>query len=144
MHSGNVMNAMTSRSVVMFNISIRATSINTQKIDGFAIKTYETILAGFWTKDKVGKIRFFDETFLITNTSMEIVIEIDLLAGNYLDISFSDENISERSYCITKILPTAQRIEQINKHEFHDAVLDKNSEILIILLADSRSWNQLW
>ena len=45
-------------------------------------------IAGFSIQDKSGKAWFFEETFLLADTSMEIVLEISLGTLNNVDIQF--------------------------------------------------------
>lgn len=49
-----------------------------QKIISFTFKIYEMIIARFSIQDKMGKIRFFEKSFLLTNTSIKVVIHIYL------------------------------------------------------------------
>ena len=39
-------------------------------------------------KDKVGRSRFFQEIFLMTNTKFEVILEILLLKFSNIDVSF--------------------------------------------------------
>ena len=39
------------------------TNVGAQKIDGFAFKTFGMVIAEFQVENKVGKTRFFQETF---------------------------------------------------------------------------------
>lgn len=57
-----------------------------QKIDGYVLKTYCIVLAGFSIQDKSGKIWFFVATFLLTDTSMEVVWRMPFLAFNNKNI----------------------------------------------------------
>ena len=40
------------------------------------------VTAGFSLQDKLGKIRFFQETFLVAGTRMEVVLEMPFLILN--------------------------------------------------------------
>lgn len=51
----------------------RQTNIGMQKINGFALKSFKIVLASFYIEDKLKKTGFFQETFLFTNTNMEII-----------------------------------------------------------------------
>ena len=51
-------NVMTPTFAAKLGISIRATGIGIQNFDGFALKTYGMVIAGFSIQDKTGKIRF--------------------------------------------------------------------------------------
>ena len=53
--------------------SVRQTDVGAQKIDGSRLDTFGMVIAGFLLQDKLGKVRFFQETFLVADTRMEVV-----------------------------------------------------------------------
>ena len=67
---GSKFNAMTPFFVAELGVFIRLTSIDAQKIDSFMLKIYGMTIARLLIQDRLGKIRSFDETFLLANTSM--------------------------------------------------------------------------
>ena len=93
------------------------------------------VIAGFLIQDKMGKIRFFEETFLLADTSMEVVLGISFLALNNADIQFDTESFTWRSYSTAEALPTTKRIELIDKHKFVKVALDENSETFVVHVA---------
>ena len=123
-------------------LSIWPTSIGAQKIDGSALKSYGIVIAGFSIQDKTGKIRFFEETFLLADTSMEVVLEKPFLAFSNADIQFDIKSFTWRSYNIAKVLPTAKRVELIDKHEFAKAALGENSETFVVHVAALKALEQ--
>lgn len=44
--------------------------------------------ASFWLQDSLEKVRFFEKTFLLANTSMKVVIEKLFLALSNANIEF--------------------------------------------------------
>ena len=50
------------------------TDIGIQKIDGSFLVTYEIVLTSFSVQNKLEKIRFFEKTFLLADTSIEVVL----------------------------------------------------------------------
>ena len=126
---------MTPAFAAKLGLSIRPTGIGAQKIDGSALKTYGMVIAGFSIQDKTGKIRFFEETFLLADTSMEVVLGMPFLALSNADIQFDIESFTWRSYSTAEALPTARRVELIDKHEFAKAALDENSETFVVHVA---------
>ena len=54
------------------------------------LNTYKTVVAVFLVTDKVNHIRFFEETFLMTNVSPKIVFGILFLILSGADIDFLD------------------------------------------------------
>ena len=113
-------------------LPICPTGIDTQKINGSALKTYGMAITGFWIQDKSGRARFVKETFLLADTSIEIVSRMSFLALSNVDIQFDIESLTWRSYSVAEALPTARRVEIIDKHEFAEAILDDKSEIFVV------------
>ena len=52
------------------------------------------LIAGFSILDKMGKIRFFEETFLLAETSMKVVLGMSFLALSNTDIQFDTESFT--------------------------------------------------
>ena len=50
-----------------------------QKIDDSTLKTFGMVLASFQVEDKLRRARFFQETFLLANFSIKVVLEISFL-----------------------------------------------------------------
>ena len=76
------------------------------------------VIAGFQVLDKQGRTRFFQETFLLADTTIKVVLEIPFLTFSNADIQFSEKELTWRSYTAKEALPTTRRVELINKKEF--------------------------
>ena len=63
---------------------------------------------------------------------MKLILGMPFLAFSNGDIQFDTESFTWRSYSTAKALPTARRIELIDKYEFTKAALDKNSETFVV------------
>ena len=68
--------------------TLRLINIDAQKIVGLPLKTHEMIIAGFSMVDKLGQIRFFKETFLLADTSMEVVLGMLFLFFSNANVEF--------------------------------------------------------
>ena len=90
------------------------------------------VIAAFQVKDKFGRARFFQETFLLANTSMEVVLGMPFLTLSNADIQFAEKEQIWRSYIAEKALPTTRRVEFIDKKEFAKAALDENIEAFMV------------
>lgn len=90
------------------------------------------IIIGFSIQDKSGKIRFFEEIFLLVHTNIDVVLEILFLTLTNQNIQFDIKSFTQRSYITTEALPTTKQIKLINKHKFAKTTLDKNSETFVI------------
>ena len=111
---------------------IRKIDVGVQKIDGFALTTYGMVIAGFLLQDKLGRVWFFEETFLLADTSMEVVLGMPFLSLSNVDIRFVEREITWRRYTTAKALLTTQRMKLINKKEFAAAALDADSETFVV------------
>ena len=76
-----------------------------------------------------------EETFLLADTSIEVVLGMPFLALSNADIQFDTESFTWRSYSAAEALPTTRRVELIDKHEFAKAALDENSETFVVHVA---------
>ena len=84
--SNSEVNAITAVFAARLGLPILSTGIGAQKIDGSALKTYGMVIAGFSIQDKLSRARFFEETFLLADISMEVVLEIPFLPLSNADI----------------------------------------------------------
>ncbi len=71
---------MTPGYAVELGLTTWKTSVGAQKIDGLPLETYGMVSASFSLHNSLGKVRFFKETFLLADTSMEVVLGMLFLA----------------------------------------------------------------
>ena len=84
--SGNEINTMTPTYVAKLGLQVRKTDIRAQKIDGSTLETFEMVLADFQVGDKLGRARFFQETFLLADISAEVVLGMFFLNLSNADV----------------------------------------------------------
>ena len=77
--SGSKVNAMTPRYVSKLGLKVRPTDVGAQKIDGSTLETFGMVLASFQVEDKLGRPQFFQETFLLADLSMKVVLGMPFL-----------------------------------------------------------------
>lgn len=65
---------MTLAYILKLGFITQKTSVRAQKIDGSILETYDMVSASFLFKDSLEKVQFFDKTFLLANTSLEVVL----------------------------------------------------------------------
>ncbi len=111
------------------------TSVGDQKIDGSPLKTYDMASARFLLQNSLGRVQFFKETFLLTDTSIEVVLEMPFLALSNADFQFGAEKLIWRSYTAKEALSTTSQVEFIDKREFAKAALDENFETFVMHVA---------
>ena len=92
--------------------------------------------ASFSLLDSLRRIQFFEETFLLADTSIEVVLEMPFLSLSHANVEFTElEKLTSRSYTAAKALPTTSRVELINKREFAKAALYRNSETFVVYVS---------
>ena len=139
--SGSEVNIMNPAFEAKLGLSIRPIGIGAQKIDGSALRTYGMAIVRFPIQGKSGRTRFFEGTFLLADSSMELVLGMPFLALSNVDIQFGTESIIWKSYSTAKALPKNRRVELINQHKFAKVALDENSEMFIVHLAAPEAVN---
>lgn len=58
------------------------------------LKTHSTVIARFFIWYKLSKIQFFEEIFLLTNTSIKVVLGIFFLIFGNVNIWFDTQSIT--------------------------------------------------
>ncbi len=130
--SGSEVNTMTPAYASEVGLTTRKTSVGAQKIDGLPLETHGMTSARFLLQDSLKRVWFFEETFLLADTSMEVVLGMLFLTFSNADFQFGAEVLTWRSYTAAETLSTTSRVELINKREFAKAALDGNSEIFVM------------
>ncbi len=123
-NSGSKVNTMTLAYARKLGLTTWKTSVRVLKIDSSTLVTYGIVIARFSVHKKLKKVQFFTETFLLADTSIEVVLGMLLLTFSDADVRFAIKELEWRRYSIAKALPTTQRFELINKREFVAAALD--------------------
>ena len=118
-------------------LGLRAKKIDVgvQKIDGSYLDTFEMVIADCSVKDKLRRVRFFQETLLLANIGLEVVVEMLFLTFNGADIRFVEQKFVQRTYMATEALQTTRRVEIIDKKEFVAVVFSADNEIFIVYVA---------
>lgn len=105
---------MTLAYTAALDFSLQKTDINAQKIYDLVLKIYGIIIASFLGQNKLRNIRFFEETFLLTNTSIKMVLEMLMFTFFDTDIGFAKKKLIWRSSITAKTLLTIKRVEFID------------------------------
>ncbi len=91
------------------------------------------VLTYFSLQNSLGKILFFKKTFLLANTSMEVILRMPFLFVNNINVEFAElEKLTWRLYMAVEALPTTNWIKLIGKREFAKAALDGNYKIFVM------------
>ena len=121
----------------------RRTDVGAQKIDGSSLDTFGMVIAGFQVIDKLGRARFFQETFLLADTTMEVVLGMPFLTLSNADIQFAEKELTWRTYTTEDALPTTRRVELIDKKEFAKAALDENIKAFVVHVSSVSSRSKM-
>ena len=70
------------------------TSVRAKKINGYTFQTFGMVFDSFQVKDKLGRDRFFQETFLLADTSMKVVLNMLFLTLSNADIQFAERELT--------------------------------------------------
>ena len=84
--SGSEVNTMTPAYAAKLGFKVQKTDIGTQKIDGSTLDTFGIVLASFQVEDQLRKTRFFQETFLLADISMKMVLYMPFLILSNADV----------------------------------------------------------
>ena len=132
---GSEVNAISSAYAQKLGLQIRTTNVGAQKIDGSTLETFGMAIASFQVEDKLGRARFFQETFLVAYTSMEVILGMLFLTLSNVDIRFAKKELVWRTYSAEEALPTTRRGEIIDKKEFAATALNKEDETFVVYMA---------
>ena len=128
-------NAMTLAYAKQLGLQVQRTDVEAQKIDGSLFRTFGMVIAGFQVEDKLDRIQFFQELFLLAETSMEVVLGMFFLTFSNADIQFAGKELTWRSYTTAEALPITKRVKLIDKKKFAKAVLDGKFETFVVHVA---------
>ena len=135
LNSGSKVNAMSLAYAKRLGFKTWKTSVGVQKIDGSALEIFEMVIADFQVEDKGGRLRFFQETFLVADTKFKVILGIRFLKLSNADMSFSEKTLMWKLYTTNKALSTTKRVQLIDPKEFVIAALDADSETFVVHVA---------
>ena len=93
------------------------------------------VIADFQMEDKSGRLRFFQEIFLVADTKFEVILGMPFLKLSNADVSFCEGILTRKSYTTNKALPTTKRVQLVDPKEFVIAALDADSETFVVHVA---------
>ena len=114
------------------SLQTQKTYIGTSKIEKLLLETFAMIITGFQVINKLNKIWFFQEIFLLANISIKMVLKISFFIVSNIDVYFNKRKLTWRSYTTSKALPITRQIKLIDKKDFAKRVLNKNIKAFVI------------
>ena len=128
-------NAMNPAYAKKLGLRVKQTDLGAQKIDGSHLDIFGIVIAGFSLQNKLEKVRFFQETFLVADTRIEVVLGMLFLTLCNANIRFTERELVWRTYSAAEALPTTQRVEIIDKKEFAAVALNEEDETFVVHMA---------
>ena len=86
--SDSKVNAIHPTFAKQLGFSIRPTDVEIQKTDNTILNTHEMVVATFSVVDKANQVKFFEETFLVTNVSPEVVLGMPFVTLSGANVDF--------------------------------------------------------
>ena len=86
LNSESEINAMTPAYAAHLSLKVRVTNVGAQKIDWSSPATYGMVIATFEVVDKLDRSQFFQETFLLADISMEVVLDMLFFTFNNANV----------------------------------------------------------
>lgn len=83
-------NTITWSYATKLGLKIYATNIRAQKTDSSTFKTFDIVPASFYIKNRLGRVRFFQEILLVTDISVNVILKIFFLTFSNANIVFKD------------------------------------------------------
>ncbi len=133
--SESEVNVMSQAFAQQLSLMIRKTNVGAQKIDDTTLETYGMVVSTFSVLDKDRRERFFEESFLLSDVSLDILLGIPFLIMSNADVDFQARDLQWRSYTTGEVLPTTRRVELIRKKEFAVAACDPKHEAFVVHIA---------
>ena len=132
---GSKVNAIQPAYATKLSLRARKIDVGAQKIDRSHLDTFGIFIVDCSVKDKLGRIQFFQETFLLANIGLEVVLRMPFLTLSKADVRFAELELVWRTYTATEALPTTRRVEIIDKWEFAAAALNADDETFMVHIA---------
>ena len=133
--SGSKVNAIHSTYTTKLSLRARKIDVCVQKINGSHLVIFGMVIADCSVKDKLRRVRFFEETFLLAHIGLEVVLGMLFLTLSKADIRFADRELVWRTYTAAEVLPMTRKVEIIGKKEFAMAALNADNETFVMHVA---------
>ncbi len=132
---GSKVNAMSKAFVQQLGLKICKTNVGAQKIDGTTLEIYGMVVSIFSVSDEDSREKFFEESFLVADVKLDIMLRMPFLTMSNADVNFQARDLQWRSYTTGDVLSTTRQVEFIEKKEFATAALDPEHEAFVFQVA---------
>lgn len=86
--SSNEVNTITPVYASQLGLKVHPTDIKAQNIDGCTLNIFGMVLANFQVENKLNRAQFFQETFLVAITTLEVIYGMFFFTPNRVNIQF--------------------------------------------------------
>ena len=108
--SKSEINAIHPAFVVKLGFEVQFTNIEVQKIDGIIFKTYGMVVVAFLIIDQDDKIKFFEDSFLVENISLDVVFGIICLTLSNANVNFLKKNFDKNFIPLKKLFLSSSKL----------------------------------
>ena len=91
--SGSEVNIIHPAYATKLGLRARKINVGAQKIDGSHLDTFRIVITDCSVKEKLERIRFFYEIFLLANIGLEVVLEMFFLTLSKANIRFVERKL---------------------------------------------------
>lgn len=77
----------------MLGFTLWKIDVSIQKINSCISINYEMVIAEFSVQNKLEKVLLFEETFLVSDTSIKVVLEMPFLTFSDVDTRFAEKKL---------------------------------------------------
>ena len=91
--SGSKVNAMHPAYNTKLGLRTRKIDVGAQKIDGSHLDIFGMFIVDCSVKNKLGRVQYFQKTFLLANIDLEVVLEMLFLTFSKADIRFAEREL---------------------------------------------------
>ncbi len=131
MDSESEVNVMSQVFAHQLGLKIHKTNVGAQKIDLTTLETYKMVVSTFSVLDKDGRERFFEESFLLADVKLNVVLGTPFLTISNANVDFQAQGLW-RSYTTRDVLRTTRQVNLIGKKEFTVIVLNSEYKAFIV------------
>ena len=110
LNSSSKVNVLSPAYTRKLGLQTRKTNVKAQKIDGSALETFRMVIADFEMEDKGSRPRFFQETFLVSDTQFEMVLGMPFLKISNANVAFGEKTLTWKFYITNEALPTTEQV----------------------------------
>lgn len=79
--------------IFKLSFKVQKTDVKAQKNDNSLLKIYKMVIAALQVLDKLGRIRFFQEIFLLANTSINMILKMSFFIFSNTNIQFAEKKL---------------------------------------------------